>query len=183
MPVFFIQNGGGWYNTIQFAYIGVYLMGILAGLSVARLSRSHSYLAKIIIVLVVICTLPNNLLMFKLLAKEKEIIPAQELKALSFLRSKPSGVVLSFPDYKNSSYVPALSAKTGYMIDYEQSALLDLPTEDMIQAVEKRDCAVLEKVDYVYLNSTKGVEYVSCQNFAPSFKSIYSQDDIRIYQK
>jgi hypothetical protein len=69
------------------------------------------------------------------------------------------------------------------MIDYEQSALLDLPTEDMIQAVEKRDCAVLEKVDYVYLNSTKGVEYVSCQNFAPSFKSIYSQDDIRIYQK
>lgn len=183
MPVFFIQNGGGWYNIIQFAYIGVYLMGILAGLSVAKLWRSHSYLAKIIIVLVVIFTLPNNVLMFRLLEKEKEIIPAQELKALSFLRSKPSGVVLSFPDNKNSSYVPALSAKTGYMIDYEQSALLDLPTEDIIQAVEKRDCAILEKVDYVYLNSPKGVEYASCQNFALSFKSIYSQDDIRIYQK
>ncbi len=183
LPTLFIQKGGGWYNTIQFAYIGIYFMGILAGLTIARLWNSHRILLRLIVCIAIILTIPNNILTLKLIAKPKELIPAQELQALSILRRQPMGIVLSFPDYKNSSYVPALSGKVGYMIDYEQAALLSLPTERMIKEVESRECSVLDKVDYVYLNSPQGAEFASCPTYKTEFKQIYRSGSISIRKK
>jgi hypothetical protein len=183
IPVFFIQNSGGWYNTIQFAYIGVYFIGILAGIYVAKMWRSYYIVLKLIVILTVLLTLPNNIFMFKLLAMNKLVIPIEEIRALDFLRAQPRGVVLSIPDYKNSSYVPALSGQIGYMIDYEQARLINLPEIEIdkrIDDVENRKCSVLEKVDYLYLNSSKGEEYSLCPLFRSKFKQIYKNGAISI---
>ncbi|MBP6993933.1 hypothetical protein KBB12_01705 [Candidatus Woesebacteria bacterium] len=118
IPIFFIQKSGGWYNSIQFAYVGVYLLGILGGIYVAKIWASDIVILRIVVATIVLLSLPNNILTLKLIAKEKLVIPDTEIQALSYLRQQSPGVVLSFPDYKNSSYVPALSGKVGYMIDY-----------------------------------------------------------------
>jgi hypothetical protein len=186
IPVFFIQNGGGWYNTIQFAYLGVYFVGILAGIYVAKMWTSGHFVLKLLVILIVILTLPNNILMFKLLAMKQIVIPIAEIKALEFLGSQPQGVVLSFPDYKNSSYVPALSGQVGYMIDYEQARLISLPEiriEQQIDDVEKRKCSVLDRIDYLYLNSSQGKEYTLCPLFKLRFKLIYKNSTISISRR
>ena len=183
IPVFFIQNSGGWYNTIQFAYIGVYFIGILAGIYVAKMWESSYFVLKLIVILTVLLTLPNNILLFKLLAMEKIVIPNPEINALDFLRKQPQGVVLSMPDYKNSSYVPALSGQVGYMIDYEQARLINLPETQIdrrIDDVEKRRCTVLNEVNYLYLNSSKGKEYTLCPVFKSRFNQIYHNNTISI---
>ena len=183
IPIFFIQNSGGWYNTIQFAYIGVYFIGILAGIYLAKLWVSGHFVLKLLVILAVLLTLPNNLFMFKLLAMNKIVIPIEEIRALEFLRKQPQGVVLSIPDYKNSSYVPALSGQVGYMIDYEQARLINLPEiqiDQKIDDVENRRCSVLNEVNYLYLNSSKGKEYTLCPVFKSRFKQIYHNNTISI---
>lgn len=183
IPSFFIQTGGGWYNTIQFAYIGVYIFGVLAGISVSAMWKSRNVVLRLAVAIAIITTLPNNILMFKLLAKEYIFIPEAEIQALAFLKKQPRGVVLSFPDDKNSSYVPALSGKVGYMIDYEQAALLNIATDKRVKDIESGDCSVLEEVDYLYLNSLQGSEYTTCANFHTKFRQIYNQSSISLYQK
>jgi len=183
IPTFFIQKGGGWYNTIQFAYIGVYFIGILAGIYVAKMWANGHFVLKLLVIVTLLLTLPNNILMFKLLAMKKIVIPIAEINALEFLRSQPRGVVLSFPDDKNSSYVPALSAKVGYMIDYEQADLLNIATNNRVQDVENRACSVLGEIDYLYLNSARGKEYINCTNFIPKFRQIYDRNLISIYRR
>ncbi len=186
IPVFFIQNGGGWYNTIQFAYIGVYFIGILAGIYVAKMWKSGHFILKLLVIVAVLFTLPNNALMFKLLAMKQMVIPNTEIKALELLRSQPRGVVLSIPDYKNSSYVPALSGKVGYMIDYEQARLINLPEiqiDERIDDVENRKCSVLENVDYLYLNSDQGSEFLKCSLFPNKYILRYKNKNIRLFSK
>jgi len=183
LPILFIQSGGGWYNTIQFAYVGVYLLGVLAGLCLAVMTQSRFLLMRVFVIFFVIITIPNNLLMFSLLAKEKLLISSEEIHVLTALKQEPRGVVLSFPDDKNSSYVPALSNKIGYMIDYEQARLLGLPVEERIKKVEARDCSVLADVRYVYVNSIKGTEYLECPGFIDVFRLRHTKGEISLYMK
>lgn len=184
VPVFFIQRGGGWYNTIQFAYVGIYFLGILAGIYVAAMWTNRRTLLRLLVIAIVLTTLPNNILMFGLLAKEKIVINKHEIDALSHLREQPPGVVLSFPDDKNSSYVPALSGKTGYLIDYEQAALLGLPIDPMIQKVESGNCEILAEVDYVYFApNTKGASFKKCPSFTKSFRQIFRNEGVELYRR
>ena len=125
--LFTIQRSGDWFNSIQFAYLSVYAIGILAGLVLARLAQKKSIVTLFLIIIVVGVTVPNSIFTLRFLTKEKILISDTELQALSFLKNQQKGVVLSFPDSKNSSYVPVFSKHVGYLIGHATARLLNLP--------------------------------------------------------
>lgn len=183
VPIFYIQKSGGWYNSIQFAYLSIYTAGILTALFVERLANLKQRIITLpIIFLIIVLSIPNTILALKFVTKEKILISYSELNALSFLKNKPRGVVLSLPDGKNSSYVPAFSGKAGYMIDDEQAALMNLPVETRRKSVDRRDCAILNKVNYIYLNNFHGHEFLECSEIK-RFQNIYDKDNVLIYSR
>lgn len=183
IPIFYIQDSGGWYNSIQFAYISIYTSGILAAMVMARASSMRFHVLAFLVSLVVIClSLPNTLLTLRFLTKEKILISDAQMKALALLKSQPPGVTLSMPDGKGSSYVPAFTGKVSYLVDDEQGDLLKLPLDERKKARDSRDCNALTHIQYLYLHGTKGREFLACTEIH-SFEKIYDADDILIYAK
>jgi hypothetical protein len=183
IPIFYIQKSGGWYNSIQFGYLSIYAAGILSALFVERITNQKSKLFSwLIIIIIVTFSIPNTILALKFVVKEKILISNSELSALSFLKDRPAGIVLSLPDGKNSSYVPAFSGKVGYLIDDEQAALMNFPTDDRRKRIDERNCKLLSEVDYIYLSNDKGYEFIKCEE-AKKFKRIYNKNNILIFSR
>lgn len=182
IPIFFIQDSGGWYNSIQFAYISVYTSGILAATFMTRVSMMNNKgVAVAISLFIVVASVPNTLITLKFLTKEKILISSGQLKALEYLRSVAPGVTLSLPDSKSSSYVPVFTGKLPFLVDEEQSDLLKLPIKDRKLAIDTRECGILDKIDYLYLNNEKGREFLECTQIK-DFKKVYDTEGILIYR-
>ena len=183
IPIFYIQDSGGWYNSIQFAYVSIYTSGILAAMVMAQVSSMRMKIFAVLISLpIVFLSLPNTLLTFRFLTKDKILINDAQLRALSFLKSQPPGITLSMPDEKGSSYVPVFTEKVSYLVDDEQGDLLKLPLTERKKARDRRDCKVLSSIQYLYLNSIVGSEFLACPGIY-SFEKIYDADGILIYAK
>jgi hypothetical protein len=119
MPVFFTQDGG-WFNTMQFLYYGIFFASMYAGKVLAHLSRNKGLFSKIIVALIIILTIPNSLEQLRYLTAPQNLIPDSELQALDQLAKRPGQVVyISRPELKNA-IVPALSGKTAYYLDVDQ---------------------------------------------------------------
>lgn len=112
IPVFFVQDGG-WYNTMQFLYYGVWLSGILAA---RLLAQSHWLLVVIILIL----NLPNNLEQIRYPFLPQNIINASELKVYEYLKNSPSGVVHVNRPWAKRALIPVLSDKIPYYLDTDQ---------------------------------------------------------------
>ncbi|MEI7652890.1 MAG: hypothetical protein WCJ70_01240 [bacterium] len=180
-PIFFIQDSGGWYNSIQFMYVSIYTAGLLAADTMTLISKSGRFIYAISIVIIVALSVPNTLLTYQFLTKEKQLINDQQLKALAVLKNESLGVILSLPDGKNSSYVSALTSKQSYLSDDEQGALLKLPLTARRVRIDVRDCKILLEVNYLYLNNENGREFLKCQEI-DKFQNIYDFDGIVIYK-
>ena len=141
IPLLFIQKGNPW-NTIQFFYYFQFLLAIFAGVVVSNLlgmkpkqSRLHIYIY-VTVGLLVGLTLPTTIATLKndyLPSRPPARVSIEELEALSFLRHRPEGVVLTFPydplwktkfsepkplyAYETSAYVSALSGKQTFLED------------------------------------------------------------------
>jgi len=92
IPMFFLQKGTPW-NTIQFLYYSLFFSGILAGITLAK---ANNYLLAGVLIL----TIPTTVLTLKdayIPSRPPAKVSTEELSALSFLRSKPDGVVLTYP--------------------------------------------------------------------------------------
>ncbi|AKM82835.1 hypothetical protein A2422_02600 [Candidatus Woesebacteria bacterium RIFOXYC1_FULL_31_51] len=92
IPTFFVQKGTPW-NTIQFFYYSLFFSSILSGIV---LSKAKKYIVLVIILL----TIPTTLLTLKdvyIPNRPPAKVSPEELSALSYLREKPTGVVLTYP--------------------------------------------------------------------------------------
>lgn len=136
----FVQKGNPW-NTIQFMYYFLYFGAIFAGLgivvSVKILPRAVSVLAVVSIILA------TSISSFSTFRSAFQGAPSRltngELSALTFLKSQPSGVVLTHPFvkelrknytspfplsvYETSAYVSAFSGKATYVEDEFQQEI------------------------------------------------------------
>lgn len=126
MPTFFVQIGTPW-NTIQFLYYSLFFSGILAGITVSKMSNS-------VILLVILLTIPTSLIGIKntfVTNTPPAVITNEEIESLMFLRSREYAFVLSYPfdtafsyvslpnkiplhKYSNTAYLPAYSEKSIY---------------------------------------------------------------------
>ncbi len=155
MPVFFTQDGG-WFNTMQFLYYGIFFASIYGGKVLGHLALKKSVFSKIIVVLIIILTIPNCIEQLRYLTAPQNLIPDSELSALAQLSTRPGKVVyISRPELKNA-IVPALSGKTAYYLDVDQLMVthLDYTSRQQEMFNIKPSNILSLPVDFFYLYKT-----------------------------
>ncbi len=162
IPTFFIQSGNPW-NTIQFAYYGLFIFSIFAGF---ELSRIYTRLPKasgfILLTLILIITPLNSITVAKgyLINTPHAYISKDEVEGLDFLSKEQKGVILTYPfdkslrenfgepiplfAYDTSSYVSALSKSSTFLSDISQNEILQTDYQKRL---------VINKDFFRYLNS------------------------------
>ena len=149
LPIFFIQDGG-WYNTMQFLYYGVWLSGILLAEWLASLIHSHWKLGMLITVIAIILTIPNDLEQLRLLTAPQILVGREELQALSILKDSPPGTVhLSDPIHK-TGLVPALAEKYPYYLDTDQLMVTHSDYQDRLAYLTKYSGGSITQVPAQY---------------------------------
>lgn len=108
----FTQNGGDWFNTIQFLGYGQFFLQITLSLFVTTLLESHRKRNAALVISILIVTLFGSLNPFLEYGKDyfissvspihkifqpKVYVSGAELEALSYLSKLPSGVTYTFP--------------------------------------------------------------------------------------
>jgi len=152
MPVFFVQDGG-WFNTMQFLYYGVFLASLYAGQVLAHLISHKKTLIKWSAYLIILFTLPNSIEQLRYLTAPQNLIPDSELAALTTLSQAKKGVVyISRPELKNA-IVPALSGQIAYYLDVDQLMVTHIDYEARRQEmINVKPSNILSlPVDYFYL--------------------------------
>ncbi len=135
IPTFFLQKGTPW-NTIQFFYYSLFFSGILAGIVLGSLKKSNLSFA--FLAFIFLATIPTTIITLKdvyLPGRPPAMLSKEELSALTFLRSQPDGIVLTYPFdklrasqaianpprplylYESTAYVSAFSGKTTFLED------------------------------------------------------------------
>jgi hypothetical protein len=201
IPLLFIQKGTSW-NTIQFLYYALFLANIPLSIF---LSKHHKlvYLILILNLFPLIGSLPNYTGKIPPTAISKA-----EIEALNFLKSEPSGIVLSYPydaylrksfpitpipiySYETTSYVSAYSRHLSFLEDemnLENSGydwrLRRQDSENFFSQNNihaDRGFLVNNQINYIYLPK---VFLAQKSSLSPdlSIKNIFENSEIIIYQ-
>lgn len=201
IPLLFIQKGTSW-NTIQFLYYALFLANIPLSIYLSK----HTKLAYIIIFLnflPLVGSLPNFTGKIPPTAISKP-----EVEALTFLKSKPPGIVLTYPydaylrksfpttpipiySYETTSYVSAYSRQQTYLEDemnLENSGydwrLRRQDSENFFSQNNihaDRGFLVNNQIDYIYLPKVF-LNHNPSLSLDLSIKNIFENSEIIIYQ-
>lgn len=198
-PMLFLQQGTAW-NTIQFFYYTQFILGILAGISIAKIRPNI-----IISLLIVAFTLPTTIgtLPNYLPSRPPAKLSNEELSALNFLKHLPSGVVLTVPYdeaaaaaaqpypprplylYESTSYV---SAFTSHPVFMEDQVNLNITGYDWLKrrsqalaffASPHPDFLQAEHISFIYL---VGTQRQPLPNHIPNLQKVYSNSEVDIYK-
>lgn len=186
MPVFFVQDGG-WFNTMQFLYYGIFFASLYAGRVLGHLASLKHRWAKVIVIFVIVLTLPNSLEQLRYLTAEQNLIPNAELEALYTLSRAPKGVVyISNPELKNA-IVPALSGQTAYYLDVDQLMVTHIDYKsrrEQIMQVSPNNILDLP-VDYYYIYKTDegGPALINALKKSDQVHLFAETDNLAIYQR
>lgn len=146
IPLFFVQDGTPW-NTIQFFYYSLIFTGILGGIVLGKfLEKRKKVLRYIFSILIILLTLPttfSTLAFVYLPERPPAMVSFYEVDALTFLRSQPEGIVLTYPYdkyraeaaisnpprplylYESTAYVSAYSGKSVFLEDEVNLAIMN----------------------------------------------------------
>ncbi len=206
IPIFLLQKGNLW-NTIQFSYYGLYFAGLFAAPAIYFLAkRLWRPLAVVIIALILITTPLSSFATFRsgFYPSPPSRLTFGELEALSFLKEKPHGIVLTYPYkrymqikegpyplfvYESTAYVSAFSGKPTFLEDEIQQEILQMDYQkryvqelDFFKVQDKKALSFLEEnhIRYIYLLKAYN-QQLSIDSIG--FKTIFENDDVVIYEK
>lgn len=185
IPILFVQDGG-WYNTMQFLYYGLWFAGILSAEFMYYIYSSKYKFKYFFVVLIILLTIPNVLDQLRYITKDQITISSDELNALSALRDAPDGIVhVNSPEHRNA-HIPAIAEKITYYLDTDQLMVTHAPYVERLDFVNKYKGGSITTVpaDYFYIYKTEwGTEDAIQALSNPGFKIIYESDMIAVYQK
>lgn len=119
LPQLFLVKGTVW-NSIQFSYYSVFILGVLTPYILYNLFAKNKLLFLLIFSISWISLLPgvyhstNN---YFLSVKDSNIIPASFYQAALALKDEEDGIVLIHPIFFNNTFIPAISSKNAYFAD------------------------------------------------------------------
>lgn len=161
-----LTQKGVWWNTVQFLYVSLFLVSILAAEGIDLLIRTKRLPAQIMTGLIVILTIPTNLDIVRSFTKfpGTAYINTDEVEALTQLRAMENGVILAplFGARPNSgnvpelsrtydtAYISAYSGKPTYLANLIQLELTNMAYEERLEKVSRYDCGILQEVKYIY---------------------------------
>jgi hypothetical protein len=182
IPVFFVQSGG-WYNTMQFLYYGVWLSGILTAEAVFWLISRHKVIPVLCGAFVLILTLPNCIEQLRYISAPQMLITTQELEGLEILRKEPPGIVHINNPFKKNGYVPALAEKIPYYLDTDQLMVTGANYQEREEYLYKYrgGSIIMIPADYFYIYKSEEDARDSLLNLSgTNWITIYDSSVIRI---
>ncbi|MFH1601740.1 MAG: hypothetical protein ABIB61_02165 [Candidatus Shapirobacteria bacterium] len=206
-PAFlFTQKGTAW-NTIQFFYYFLFFLNLYTASFLSRLNQKRGIFAKLFLGLLLIITLPTSLSSLRgyLGANPPAVLPVEERAGLDFLKSKPEGVVLTYPYdaylkadfptplplyvYETTAYVSAFSQKISFLEDEMNLTIVGASWPKRKEEVENffetenqalaRGILLNNRIDYVYL---AGEQKLSLSEVDLGLEMIFSNKLVKIYQ-
>src|SRR3989344_3620242 len=180
----FIQVGTPW-NMIQFFYYFQFLVGLFAALELSNLNIQKA--GKLLIsVFVILLTLPSTFgsLPSYLPDRPPSAIPTWELEALSFLKSQPDGIILTYPydkskfaehveprplfAYESTAYVSALSQHQTFLEDEVNLSISNYQLQERRQEIERvfRTTENPQVKEFLARNNIRYLYLVNNQNFS-----------------
>ncbi len=206
IPILFIQAGNPW-NTIQFFYYFLYIAAIINGIVIFKLADKSSRVITTPLVLFIFAITPINSWATArgyLTNQPHAYINTKEMEGLEFLRSQPSGVVLTYPYdsnlkkslpepwplfvYDSTAYVSALTNKPSFLEDEAQNQILLtdykkklIAAKDFFSKSANPDIGFLQanRIQYIYLPK---IFKVRLYENASQLKNIWENDQVIIYQ-
>ncbi len=212
-PLFFIQKATPW-NTVQFFYYTILFFDIFAAIALAKVinvlmlrPRPLQLITFIIVAVVLILAVPTNRSVFETYLPDRA--PARlsfgELKALTFLKHQPDGIVLTYPTneklrlqfqepiplfaYTTTAYVSAFSGKPTYFEDEMNNEIIGTDISQRVvgqQEIFKNTNADFDKgflrknnIKYIYLPKLLK-SHIDEGTYG--VKNIYSSDEVVIYE-
>jgi len=191
LSLLFIQKGI-WWNTIQFSYYGLFLANFLVADTLSKILKKRSLVSWIFVVMIIILTLPENYDIIRgfIPGKKASYIPKEELEALDFLKKQKEGIVLSLEaeEYNKinnnlrTAFISAFSRKITYLGNKTQVIVTSLNFDKRLKQIKEVNCAVLEKINYIYLNnSNKEKNYLKkLTRCKKQWKVIFNKNNIQI---
>jgi hypothetical protein len=186
IPIFFVQDGG-WYNTMQFLYYGVWLAGILTANYLYQVIKVHRFVGIILATILLPLTIPNDIEQLRLLTADQVVIDSGELKALAILQAAPPGVVsISDPIHKNG-LVPALAEKYPYYLDTDQLMVTHADYVDRLAYLTKYSGGSITQVpaDYylIYKSDVGSNDALRALSHAQEYHVLYDSSELTLFQK
>lgn len=186
MPILFIQDGG-WFNSMQFLYYGVFLASFFAAETISNLTIKSKIVTTIFLILIVVLTIPNNIEQLRYIYEPQKVISQGQLVALKFLEDQPRGVVFTTYAHKETGYISALSGQQTYFVDVDQLMVTHVDYKEREYLIIKPWLVNPLKTDADYWYLVKSSEeyplYLDKIRNSPGFKEIFNNDDVVIYLK
>lgn len=199
IPLLFIQYGTPW-NTIQFLYYSLFVANYFFARYLSRLKLSLALFLLLLSSLTSVSTLKDYFGY-----PPPAILPASELSALNFLKTLPTGVVLTYPYnpyiknklktpiplayYETTAYVSAYSGQVSFLADTMNAQIIGLPVASRQQQVadffsasskfEARGFLINNNIDYIYLIPG---QLLPLSADILEVSEIYNLSDHKIYQ-
>lgn len=184
VSVLFIQKGD-WYNPIQFSVPAAYLSVIFLSKWLYQMIRKHKVTGYLIFGIFILVTFPANLVNLTYLQKNARlVIPANEVRALEFLKNQPKGSVFVPMDENDMNYVSALTGKPSYVnfVNTLENAGIDYKNR-LTNSQQFPDSVLSISADYFFVPQSR---YKTKAPFACSkytLKPIYNKDGVVICTK
>lgn len=186
VPILFVQDGG-WYNTMQFLYYGVWLSGVLMAEMLFELLNSNHRWKYIFLWVIILLTIPNNLEQLRLIKAEQNVISSDELKAMEVLRSSPAGSVHIFNSEHKYAVVPALGEKSTYYLDTDQLMVTHAPYQDRLAFMTKYSGGSITTVPagyyLIYKTEWGTSDAIRALTSPTQYELIYDSVGIALYRK
>ena len=177
----FVQKGE-WWNIIQFLGYTLFLMNFFAAEALFYLLKSKKKIFLLIGIGFILLTLPTNIEQVSFAGERHISFNNEELNALTFLKKKPNGVVLTLP-VQETSYVSAFSEKQEYIADKNPLNLLGIDYEKRMNEVRDLHNPIfnIDKIKYIYYRKNNG----EIESFiAPKeYRQIFENKEIIIFSK
>lgn len=193
-PLFFIQRGIVW-NSIQFIYYSIMIMGILSSISLALIpSRRKKILATLLLFIFMIPTTIDTMNNYhkKYLGEDYFLLNQIQLESLDYVAQLPTTSPILTP-YSESAYFTAFTGKSVYFSDKTQAEILLLPHEEQVMNVNSvynygmPDSQLSEfmkqnGLEYLYEPRDPGNQTVSKFELYESIKKVFSNDYASIFK-
>jgi len=185
IPVFFVQEGG-WYNTMQFMYYGVFFASFLSYKPLSHLLSSKRKVFVVLGVVWILLTLPNHFDQIRYLTAEQQVIISSELEAFEFLSGLPQGAVYQSGVEKENAYIPALAGQQSYFVDLDQLMVTHVDYAARQELIKNPLATLKDKTfSYVYLNHNhhNAPLILEALEKNPDFRLVFENDTAMIYQR
>lgn len=185
-PLLFVQNGG-WYNTMQFLYYGVWLTGIFAAEFITRYIDHQTFSGRAFLILIVLLTVPNTIEQLRFITAQQHVIGSDELAMLEILKKSEPGVVhISEPVHK-LGLVPALAEKSTYYLDTDQLMVTHAHYEEKLALIEKYAGGSITTIPanyfLIYKQDYGSEAAIHALTSLTQYQLLYDSESLALYKK